>query len=127
MSDLILKDTALINVISGKPLKVIAHLLHHIGTKQHTSIWHNYECGHHVSDYAAICQDFYEDIQALVDIQAYVSTQSYEFVKAMYDVCGDDMRYYRIELQPETGDPLVVAYTPKTLAAALELAYEIRG
>jgi hypothetical protein len=83
--------------------------------------------------YSAL-RDVWTAIDRLVkqyNVQVFATTHSMEMIRAAHqafaDTGEDDFRYYRLDRDLETGDPVAVKYTQKTMTAAMEMGYEVRG
>lgn len=67
----------------------------------------------------------------LFNTQVIATTHSMEMIRAAQQAFAntgeDDFRYYRLDRDAETGIPLAVKYTQKTMDAAMEMGYEVRG
>lgn len=88
------------------------------------------ENGFHYS----IMSDIWRRISETAEIfntQIIATTHSLEMIRsaqqAFANTGEDDFRYYRIDRHHETDDPLAVKYTQKTMDAAMEMGYEVRG
>ncbi|MEO1289418.1 MAG: AAA family ATPase, partial [Chloroflexota bacterium] len=65
------------------------------------------------------------------NVQVFATTHSLEMIRAAQQAFAetpdDDFRYYRLDRDAETNDPVAVKYSQKTMAAAVEMGYEVRG
>lgn len=71
------------------------------------------------------------DVAHRFNVQVFATTHSLEMIRAAHkafaETSEDDFRYYRLDRDVDTNEPVAVKYSQKTMAAAVEMGYEVRG
>jgi predicted ATPase len=127
--DIGVNQLMLVNLLGDGVVRIMQLLLAIASAENGVVMVDEIENGIHYSVQAELWRVILEAAE-LFNVQIFATTHSLEMIQAaqmaFQDMGDDAFRYYRLDRQ-EDGDIQAVKYSPKTMSAAINMDFEVRG